>query len=59
MCDDRVAALRVLNRGNLCLLKDAFERLWPVEQAARFEELLQALDEADEADSPQDRDRRA
>jgi hypothetical protein len=37
-----------LTQRELHLLGDTFDRLWPVEEAPQFEELLQAIDRADE-----------
>jgi hypothetical protein len=46
--DDRIVAVGLLTRRDLSLLGPTFDRLWPVEEAPEFEELLEAIDEADE-----------
>jgi hypothetical protein len=37
----------LLTQRDVNLLGPTFERLWPVEEAPDFEELLQAIDEAE------------
>ena len=44
---DRIVAVGLLTQKELNLLGPTFERLWPVEDAPRFEQLLEAIDEAD------------
>ena len=45
--DERIVAIGLLTRRELDLLGAAFDRVWPVEEAPGFEELLRAIDEAD------------
>ena len=45
---DRIVAVGLLTRNELSLLGPAFDRVWPVEEAPSFNELLRAIDEADE-----------
>jgi len=44
---DRIIAVGLLTRRDLQLLGPTFHRVWPVEQAPHFNELLRAIDEAD------------
>lgn len=48
MDQDRIIAVGLLTRRDLSLLGPTFDRLWPVEDAPAFEELLRAIDAADE-----------
>lgn len=48
MTKERIVAVGLLTQRELHLLGDTFDRLWPVEEAPQFEELLQAIDRADE-----------
>ena len=48
MDQDRIVAVGLLTRRDLKLLGPTFDRLWPVEEAPEFAELLRAIDEADE-----------
>lgn len=41
-------AVGLLTRHDLNLLGPTFDRVWPVEEAPSFNELLRAIDEADE-----------
>jgi hypothetical protein len=45
--DRRVVAIGLLTRRDLTLLGPTFDRVWPVEEAPQFSELLRAIDEAD------------
>jgi len=45
--DDRIVAVGLLTRNDVRLLGPSFDRLWPVDQAPHFGDLLQAIDEAD------------
>lgn len=47
MLPDRIVAVGLLTQRDVNLLGPTFERLWPVEEAPDFEELLQAIDEAE------------
>jgi len=44
----RIVAVGLLTEGDLRLLGSGFDRLWPVEQTPQFDELLRAIDEADQ-----------
>ena len=44
---ERIIAVGLLTRRDLELLGPTFDRLWPVEEAPHFNELLRAIDEAD------------
>lgn len=44
---DRIVAVGLLTRHELNLLGPTFDRVWPVEEAPSFNELLRAIDEAD------------
>jgi hypothetical protein len=44
---DRIIAVGLLTRRDLDVLGPAFDRVWPVEEAPHFSELLRAIDEAD------------
>lgn len=45
---DRIVAVGLLTRSDLKLLGPTFDRIWAVEEAPHFHELLRAIDEADE-----------
>jgi hypothetical protein len=47
MRHDRIVAVGLLTQRDLDLLGPTFERLWPVEDAPNFSDLLRAIDEAD------------
>jgi hypothetical protein len=44
---DRIVAVGLLTRRDLKLLGPTFDRIWPIEDAPSFDELLRAIDEAD------------
>ena len=44
---ERIVAIGLLTKRDLRLLGPTFDRAWPVEEAPAFDELLQAIDEAD------------
>jgi len=44
---DRIVAVGLLTERDLDLLGPTFDRIWPVENAPTFTELLRAIDEAD------------
>lgn len=46
---DRIVAVGLLTRHDLNVLGPTFDRVWPVEEAPSFSELLRAIDEADRA----------
>lgn len=46
--EERIVAVGLLTRHDLDLLGPTFKRVWPVEQVPAFNELLRAIDEADE-----------
>ena len=47
MANDRIEAIGLLTQANLNLLGPTFTRVWPVEEAPHFQELLKAVDRAD------------
>jgi len=47
MSSDRIVAIGLLTKRDVGLLGPTFDRLWPVEEAPHFNELLRAIDEAD------------
>ena len=51
---ERIVAVGLLTKQDLNALGPAFDRVWPVEEAPSFGELLRAIDEADRklADRP-------
>ena len=48
MDQDGIVAIALLTRRDIDLLGPTFTRLWPVEEAPHFLELLQAIDRADD-----------
>ena len=52
--NERIVAVGLLTRQDLELLGPSFDRVWPVENAPSFEQLLRAIDVADNR-SQQDR----
>ena len=46
---ERVVAVALLTQRELDLLGPAFRWAWPVDEAPSFDELIRAIDEADEA----------
>jgi hypothetical protein len=44
---ERIVAVGLLTPQDLKLLGPTFDRIWPVEQAPSFSELLRAIDDAD------------
>jgi hypothetical protein len=45
---ERIVAVGLLTRRDLDLLGPTFDRVWPVEDAPSFNELLRAIDDADD-----------
>ena len=45
---ERIVAVGLLTRRDLDVLGPAFNRIWPVEEAPHFNELLRAIDDADQ-----------
>jgi len=45
---ERIVAAGLLAQRELSLLTPSFDRIWPVEDAPNFNELLRAIDNADE-----------
>ena len=43
----RIVAVGLLTKQDLSLLGPTFDRVWPVEEAPSFNELLRAIDDAD------------
>ncbi len=48
MTKERIVAVGLLTQREVTLLGATFDRLWPVEEAPEFQELLDAIDRADE-----------
>lgn len=48
MDQERIVAVGLLTNHDLNLLGPTFTRLWPVDKAPKFTELLSAIDRADE-----------
>lgn len=48
MDQERIVAVGLLTNQDLSVLGPAFDRAWPVEEAPSFNELLRAIDQADE-----------
>ena len=44
---ERIVAIGLLTQRDLNALGPTFDRIWPVEDAPHFNELLRAIDEAD------------
>ena len=44
---ERIVAVGLLTRNDLKALGPTFDRIWPVEEAPHFNELLRAIDDAD------------
>ena len=44
---ERIVAVGLLTRHDLDLLGPTFDRIWPVENAPSFNQLLRAIDDAD------------
>lgn len=44
---ERIIAVGLLTRRDLDLLGPTFDRIWPVEEAPHFIELLRSIDDAD------------
>jgi hypothetical protein len=44
---ERIVAVGLLTGQDLKVLGPAFDRVWPVEEAPHFTELLRAIDDAD------------
>ena len=47
MTDGKIVAVGLLTQPELDLLGHSFTRLWPVEQAPHFDDLIEAIDRAD------------
>lgn len=45
---ERIIAVGLLTRRDLEVLGPTFDRIWPVEEAPHFNELLRAIDAADQ-----------
>ncbi|HVU29691.1 MAG TPA: hypothetical protein VHE36_04755 [Sphingomicrobium sp.] len=45
---ERIVAVGLLTRRDLDVLGPTFDRVWPVEEAPHFNELLRAIDDADQ-----------
>jgi hypothetical protein len=47
MDQDRIVAVGLLTHHDLTLLGPTFKRLWPIDKAPKFTELLHAIDRAE------------
>ena len=47
MPEQRIVAVGLLTENDLRLLGPTFDRVWPIEEAPDFSDLLQAIDAAD------------
>lgn len=47
MTSERIVAVGLLTKNDVRLLGPTFDRLWPVEDAPCFNDLLRAIDDAD------------
>ena len=45
--NDRIVAVGLLTKRDLSLLGPTFDRVWPVDEAPGFNELVRAIDQAD------------
>ena len=55
MTREKIVAVGLLTSRDVGLLGPTFDRLWPVEDAPDFSELLHAIDRADEELQDQER----
>ena len=46
---ERIVAIGLLTQNDVALLGPTFDRIWPVSEVHRFDELLRAIDSADRA----------
>ena len=46
---ERIVAIGLLTKQDLTLLGPTFDRVWPVEEAPSFDQLLRAIDDAAQA----------
>lgn len=53
MDDERITAVGLLTQRDVETLGPSFKRLWPVDHAPGFEELLRAIDKAEALASPE------
>jgi hypothetical protein len=44
---ERIVAIGLLTKRDLSLLGPSFDRAWPVQETASFDELLRAIDQAE------------
>lgn len=44
---ERIVAVGLLTSRDLMMLGPTFDRIWPVEEAPHFHQLLRAIDDAD------------
>jgi hypothetical protein len=56
---ERIVAVGLLTSRDLEVLGPTFDRIWPVEEAPHFTELLRAIDEADRKLQSSQADRQA
>lgn len=48
MSGDKIIAMGLLTQNDLIRLGDTFNRAWPVDEVLGFDDLLRAIDQADE-----------
>lgn len=48
MASERIVAVGLLTKNDVRLLGPTFDRLWPVDEAPSFTQLLSAIDEAEQ-----------
>lgn len=56
MSGDKIVAVGLLTQNDLNLLAGTMARVWPVQDAPCFEELLQAIDEAEKGIEKRDQE---
>jgi hypothetical protein len=47
LADDQIIAVGLLTQRDVRALGPTFDRLWPVEDSAEFDDLLRAIDDAE------------
>ena len=56
VAEERIIAVGLLTRRDVRLLGPTFDRLWPVEDAPDFDDLLRAIDDADRGRSMREKE---
>lgn len=49
MSGDKIIAMGLLTQNDLIRLGDTFNRAWPVDEVPGFDDLLRAIDQADQS----------